>query len=50
MRRPSTFRISIDSPAELRRRSVGLPGFKRMVARDDVLIAEEGEAPVYRVR
>lgn len=30
--------------------SVGLPGFKRMVARDDVLIAEEGEAPVYRVR
>ena len=30
--------------------STGLPGFKRMVARDDVLVADAGDAPVYRVR
>lgn len=30
--------------------STGLPGFKRMVARDEVLVAEEGDAPVYRMR
>lgn len=30
--------------------STGLPGFKRAVARDDVLVAEEGDEPVYRVR
>jgi hypothetical protein len=30
--------------------STGLPGFRRTVARDDVLVAEEGDEPVYRVR